>query len=248
MRLSCAISGALFGAIACGGDDPVREVEAGSMGGGGGSNETTGGESVAAGDGANAGNAGVMGAEEEPANPEDAGSEGGAEEDPTATTPNGPMQTLLTEYRGWQPRTDAPINVSADIFTLCRSPTLAENAFTESEHGESRMLMDWLNSAAHAGFESLGDSGFAPGAAIVKEKLSYRAGGVAPELVAIGIMLKHEPGFDSENGDWEFAYWEEEPGLIDGPDQSAYCAGCHASSPTDFVFLDDSWRDSSESE
>jgi Cytochrome P460 len=155
---------------------------------------------------------------------------------------------LLSEYRGWQPRTDAPVNVSSDIFTLCRSPTLTEDAFVESEHGQSRMLMDWLNPAARAGFEALGARGFAPGAAIVKEKLSYRQGAAEPELVAIGVMVKHEPGFASEHGDWEFAYWEEAPGLIDGPDQSAYCAGCHASASTDFVFLDDGWRDSSETE
>ena len=169
-------------------------------------------------------------------------------EDPALNTPPDPMETLLSEYRDWQPRTDAPINVSSDIFTLCRAPTLAENAFTDSEHGQDLMLMDWLNPAARAGFEALGEQAFAAGAAIVKEKLAYRAGSVEPVLVAIGMMLKHEPGFDTEHGDWEFAYWEESPGLIDGPDQSAYCADCHASSPTDFVFLDDSWRDSTEPE
>ncbi len=218
--LSVALWAALLGAIACGGDDPGRPVEAGSASGAGGeSNQATGAES------------------------------GGAavEAGPPPTPPDGPMETLLSEYRDWQPRTGAPINVSSDIFALCRSPSLAENAFVDSEHGQSRMLMDWLNPAARAGFESLDDAGFAPGAAIVKEKLSYSAGG-GPELVAIGLMLKHEPGFASENGDWEFAYWEAAPGLIDGPDQSAYCAGCHASSPTDFVFLDDSWRDLSEPE
>jgi hypothetical protein len=159
-----------------------------------------------------------------------------------------PLEMLLSQYRDWQPLTAQPVNVSAEIFVLCRSPTLAENAFVETEHGQSRMLMDWLNPAARDGFDALGARDFAVGSAIVKEKLAYREGVAEPVLVAIGIMLKHEPGFDSEHGDWEFGYWEEEPGLIDGPDQSAYCADCHASSPTDFVFLDDSWRNSSDTE
>jgi hypothetical protein len=170
----------------------------------------------------------------------------GMAEGMTSNMPVSVLEGFFTQYHDWHPRTATPVNVSSEIFTLCRSPTLSEDAFVESEHGDGRMLMDWLNSIARAGFEALGDEGFAPGAAIVKEKLIYREGSPEPELVAIGIMLKHEPGFDSELGDWEFAYWEEEPGLIDGPEQSTYCGGCHASSPTDFVFLDDSWRDSAE--
>jgi hypothetical protein len=229
--LNCALYAALIGTIGCGGDDSATSNQGSQSGS------------------ANEGNAAAMEIEEP--RPDQDGTESG-NEPPAGARPSNTsaasIEASLLHYREWQPRTAAPVNVSSEIFTLCRSPTLSENAFVDSEHGESRMLMDWLNPAARAGFEVLGDQGFAPGAAIVKEKLSYREGGVEPELVAIGIMLKHEPGFDSENGDWEFAYWEEAPGLIDGPEQSAYCAACHASSATDFVFLDDSWRDSSAAE
>jgi len=197
------------------------------------------------------------GREEAPAaNLPDALAANGDEQPPTEErTPNAPpsaIEALLSEYRAWRPSTAAPVSVSDSIFSLCRSPSLAELAFVDSEHGaeqgKRRMLLDWLNPAARAGFESLGAQGFAPGAAIVKEKLVYLAGVPEPVLVAIGVMLKHEPGFDGEHGDWEFAYWEPKPGLLDGPAESAYCAGCHASSPTDFVYLDDSWREPSDEE
>jgi len=151
------------------------------------------------------------------------------------------LEAIISSYRGWQPHTAEPIGVSSEIFTLCRLPTLAENEFTDSEHGGQRLLMDWLNPRAHSGFAQ-GAVPFAPGAAIVKEKLVRRADVAGLSLVALGIMLKHTPGFDPEHGDWEFGYWEEAPGLMVGATQSAYCAECHAGSPTDFVFLDASWR------
>jgi hypothetical protein len=245
-----ALYGALLGANACGGDDSVRNVDGdAAYETPGEAAESSAGNGSAESGTTNEGNSVETGMQREPPDPEATGNgDEPATEEPTSNTPVEPLEVLLSQYRDWQPRTTAPVNVSSDIFTLCRSPTLTESAFVDTEHGQSRMLMDWLNPAAHAGFEALGDQGFAPGAAIVKEKLSYRDGVPEPVLVAIGIMLKHERGFDSEHGDWEFAYWEEAPGLLASPDQSAYCAACHASSLTDFVFLDDSWRDSSDEE
>jgi hypothetical protein len=250
--VSRCVKGALYGGLlcagACGGDDSVRNADGDAPGTPGEAAESTAGDGSAESSPINDGNTVEGGMQGEPLDREATGTgdEPAMEEPMNAAVE--PLEALLSQYREWQPRTPTPVNVSSDIFTLCRSPTLAENAFVDTEHGQGRMLMDWLNPTARAGFEAPGDQGFAPGAAIVKEKLSYRDGVAEPVLVAIGIMLKHEPGFDSEHGDWEFAYWEEAPGLIASPDQSAYCAACHASSLTDFVFLDDSWRDSSEGE
>jgi hypothetical protein len=242
---ACALLGALLGHTACGDDQTSASSASADSASTSGARVESDAEGGAPSDGSmETDGAGAMG--RDPGDVTEQEEAGPVTEVPAASTPVDPLEMLLSEYRNWQPFTAEPINVSAEIFSLCRSPTLAENAFVDTEHGQ-HMLMDWLNPGARAGFEALGTRDFAPGSAIVKEKLDYRPN-AEPLLVAIGIMLKHEPGFDPEHGDWEFGYWEEEPGLIDGPDQSAYCADCHASSPTDFVFLDDSWRDSSEVE
>jgi len=169
---------------------------------------------------------------------------GGAASEPggqTSVPEVEPLDALLADYENWARRTEQPVAASAEIFGLCRLPGLAESAFVASEHG-AMLLLDWLNAGARAGFDAQGSTAFVAGSAIVKEKLAYREGEAEPVLVAIGLMRKRESGFAPEHGDWEFGYWEEEPGLLQGPEASSYCAGCHASSPTDFVFMDDSWR------
>lgn len=59
------------------------------------------------------------------------------------------------------------------------------------------------------------------------------------KLAALGFMIKHDAGFATTHGDWEYAYWEPELGVISTSEQSTYCAGCHASAAeTDSVFVD----------
>lgn len=158
------------------------------------------------------------------------------------------LEEARAEYVNWSTRTTEPVNISQQIFALCRSPTLAETNFTESIHGNSLYLLDWLNPAAQAGIadieaQSRGDASvpaFAVGATIVKEKLVLTDTGY--ELAALGIMIKREPGYDAASGDWQFGYWEPEPGMLSGPEEQASCGSCHAVASTDFVYLDESWR------
>jgi hypothetical protein len=57
---------------------------------------------------------------------------------------------------------------------------------------------------------------------------------------AFGVMIKHEPGYDPEHGDWEYAYIEvDEPNTITGATRGklASCIDCHANrKDTDYVF------------
>jgi hypothetical protein len=147
------------------------------------------------------------------------------------------FQAMIAHYRSWSSATSEPVAVSSSIFALCRAPTPFEQAFATSEHGNHRLIREWDNDLALA---SMGDAGtypFAPGAAIVKEKLLRSDGG--PVMVALGLMIKRWSGFDAAHGDWDFAYWEQGSGLLSGAVQSAHCGDCHAAARgTDFVFAD----------
>lgn len=151
------------------------------------------------------------------------------------------LASVQQSYLGWTRHSETPQAISAQIFTLCRAPTEAENAFVASQHGDNLYLLDWLNDAAKRGEASKADAPFPVGAAIVKEKLVLASSGKY-ELFALGLMVKHEPGFDPAHGDWEFGYWTASAGFSAGPGSAAQCGGCHAGSKTDFVFLDQSWR------
>jgi hypothetical protein len=158
-----------------------------------------------------------------------------------ALPPKPTLEELMQEYRAWSPHPSEPQAISAAIASLCRLPSAAENAFVASEHGtDHRLLQSWLNPAAKRGFDDK-RSPFEVGAAIVKEKLVLESSG-QHRLVARGLMIKRASGFDPTHGDWEFGYWEPGKELRRGDEAARNCGGCHASSSTDFVFLDGRWR------
>lgn len=158
-----------------------------------------------------------------------------------AGRPSPTLEELMQAYRAFSPHPSEPQAISAQIASLCRLPTAAENAFVASEHGtDFRLLQNWLNPAAKRGFDEK-RTPFEVGAAIVKEKLQLESNG-EQRLVARGLMIKRGPGFDPAHGDWEFGYWEPGKELRRGDQAARTCGGCHASAGTDFVFLDGRWR------
>ncbi|HEX2872019.1 MAG TPA: cytochrome P460 family protein [Polyangiaceae bacterium] len=197
-----------------------------SGGSGGKPTDPAAGKSSTAGTSANAGTSSDAGA------PSDAGA-GGA--------PSGipDIEAIMSEYHSYQPQTDEPEPVSAYIFGLCRLPTLPEQEFADSEHGDGRYLRDWANDLAVEGIARRGSPAFEPGSIIVKEKHVAVLSGSGFELAALGIMIKREAGFAPARQDWDYAYWERELGVIVTAEQSSYCAGCHAgAAETDSVFVD----------
>lgn len=167
-------------------------------------------------------------------------SAGGEEDQGGAPAAAGPLDvdTILNSYRAFTPVTAEPVNVSGYIFGLCRLPTLPENEFLASIHGDGRYLQDWANAGAQAGLRARGAPAFPVGSVIVKEKYAGAAATQA-DLVALGIMIKRDPGFDSAHGDWDYAYYEPALGVVQTTEQSSYCTACHAgASATDYVFVD----------
>lgn len=144
---------------------------------------------------------------------------------------------IMVQYRSWHAQSE-PRDVSAHIFGLCRLPTLPEQTFADSEHGQSRHLQEWVNPEARAGIEAMGAPAFPVGAVIVKEKYAFADDDAVLDLVALGIMIKREAGFSAAHSNWDYAYYEAELGILQTQEQSDYCAGCHAAAAeTDHVYL-----------
>lgn len=82
---------------------------------------------------------------------------------------------------------------------------------------------------------------YATGAVIVKQKhrLAYHLDGDFSKKVqpadGVGGMVKREPGYDPEHGDWEYFYFEDPSEIESG--RIASCVECHrAAKNTDYVF------------
>lgn len=238
-KLWVSLTSALW-LVACGSSSSPAEgtagtsAAAGSSGGGGAASggsgqkpsEPSAGKSSTAGMSASAGAANDAGA----------ASDGGAGGAPSGIPD---IEVIMAEYHSYLPQTEKPEPVSAYIFGLCRLPTLPEKEFAESEHGDGRYLQDWANGLAVEGIARRGAHGFDPGSIIVKEKHIAVPSTDGFELAALGFMIKREPGFAPAHGDWEYAYWEAELGVIATAEQSSYCAGCHAgAAETNYVFVD----------
>jgi hypothetical protein len=194
---------------------------------------STGGEQSGSGAGSDSGAPGAAGAAGSTGQGGEGGGDGGAANDVPS------IATIIAEYHSYQPQTAQPEPVSAYIFGLCRLPTLKEQTFADSEHGNGRYLQDWANEAAVSGIARRGQPPFAVGSVIVKEKYVPGATAGAFELAARGFMIKREAGFAPANGDWDFAYWEPELGVLSTAEQSSYCGTCHAgAASTDFVFVE----------
>jgi hypothetical protein len=73
------------------------------------------------------------------------------------------------------------------------------------------------------------------GAVVIKEK--YADLSATGAMHGYAMMVKREPGYDPEGGDWEYAYVSKSPERTVVRGRLAQCAGCHASAKDrDFLF------------
>ena len=149
-----------------------------------------------------------------------------AAEAPTVTKEN-----AFSFYRGFKRLTETPRYVSMQLAVMCAMPSKEMVAREEREkgpHAQARIHLYVDPSAENTVNERR--TVFPPGAIVIKEKLG--SGNLA---VAVGGMIKHPPGYDPKNGDWEYFYCEKDGAPTSG--KLANCATCHAGAKaTDYVF------------
>jgi hypothetical protein len=88
-----------------------------------------------------------------------------------------------------------------------------------------------VNPALEAAYRELGPTAVIPPGAIAVETHTNTQGGTQPHFA----MVKREPGFDPQGGDWEYAIVDAE-GHIQNRGVLPLCARCHADAPTDHLF------------
>ena len=140
-----------------------------------------------------------------------------------------------------------PFEVTPGMAALCIHRPFAGHPGTESaRYGRDMLITVYANDAAASLIRTGGgdpDSTrtFAVGSVIVKQKLAENGDA---ERSSLGVMIKRDPGFDEENGDWEFLFQAADGRVARGSSEMPGCYNCHrqkswASVRTlDFVFVD----------
>jgi hypothetical protein len=108
---------------------------------------------------------------------------------------------------------------------------------TEGPHADGLIKVFMNEQAAEAFGEE--KRSYAVGSVVVKQKLS--AGGSVTgdseplHQTGIGGMIKRDPGYDPQHGDWEYFYTDDETPLQSG--RIGNCVDCHENaSDRDYVF------------
>jgi len=137
---------------------------------------------------------------------------------------------VSTFYKSFTRVTPIARKVMPSIAMLCTTPTAAARERIRQQAGphHEALVHFYLNAVALQRADK--KQPFAPGAIVIKEKI-----GESVPVAAVGGMRKREPGYDPENGDWEYFYSSRSGGFESGKIQS--CIACHRrQKATDYVF------------
>jgi hypothetical protein len=141
----------------------------------------------------------------------------------------------LPDYSAWKALTPEPIRVDRSIFTRCDRPA-GGGPRAQSGRGPHFMpaVKIFANPAATEAINAGPKTPLPVGATIVKEKYWNEKD---PKPSAYTAMIKREPGFDAEHGDWEYLHVElgEKPVVTRGVIKS--CVQCHSiAKEKDYLF------------
>ena len=150
---------------------------------------------------------------------------------------------LKTYSKDLKKLTPKPHLVNGYLFLLCRRVSDEEILKIQKEQTGPHFLTHVDIYTDKAGAEALkaGKAKLPVGTVIVKEKSKKaeypislgKEGGVGKE--GIGGMIKREPGYDPENGDWEYFYSDKDGKVTSGKMKN--CIECHKkAAEKDYVF------------
>lgn len=152
--------------------------------------------------------------------------------------PNKPAGEGLTDYSSWKALTAQPIRVDRTIFLRCEPPDASTTRMAKARGPHFKPAVKFFaNPGAAEAIQAGAKSPLPVGATIVKEKY-WNEKDAKP--TAYAAMIKREPGFDAEHGDWEYLFVEfpesgKKPVVTRGAIKS--CVQCHSlAKEKDYVF------------
>ncbi len=156
----------------------------------------------------------------------------------TAPSLSHERESIGTDYTGWPKVTEKPFPIALQFYYFCRAPSpeqIQQQKDLEKLHGPhaKASIIVRVNPIGLAQFKA--GQPVPVGTMVVKEKYPDYSPDATPAAVA--AMIKHEPGYDPEHGDWEYAYEQFSPEHKMSRGKIESCIECHKGTrSTDYLF------------
>ena len=143
----------------------------------------------------------------------------------------------IAGYRSWTKVNPQPALMHAASAFACARPTLpVPNPPGVKNPHLDKFITVYVNDVGRKPMLEMKTPAFPKGSIIVKEKLSGLPGS-EPELLT--VMIKREPGFNPETGDWEYMVTDGTGATVQARGKLENCQACHVSRPkNDYIFRD----------
>lgn len=136
------------------------------------------------------------------------------------------LDSIRSDYRSWTRVNPEPLKIPDWLAALCTMPPIDQQARLDSPHSDEYSNV-YVNPTGSTAMMLIGERVFPVGTIIVKEKLLKIDDNIAE---ALGLMIKHEKGYNPKGGDWEYAYWQTSGKIQRSVETAQQCQSCHIGS------------------
>jgi hypothetical protein len=140
---------------------------------------------------------------------------------------------VIKGYKQWTRVNPVPAVFHSQIAFQCAAPTAQQTKMEQGNPHRDKFITVYVNDVGRHAMMQERVPRFPQGSVIVKEKLPSKDSS-APELLT--VMTKREPGYDPENGDWEYIALDGTGESVQARGKLERCQGCHMMvKATDYV-------------
>lgn len=142
----------------------------------------------------------------------------------------------LDDRSGWLQVNAKPYYISSTLNVLCAAPTpvRVDEERKRNPHASTAITV-YVNQVGTESMLSESAATFPVGSIIVKQKFDPNHEPDKPLLYT--VMIKHEPGYNPDAGDWEFEVISGDGSEVQARGALANCIACHTpQKANDFVF------------
>lgn len=131
---------------------------------------------------------------------------------------------VVDGYKQWTRVNPVPAVFHSQIALQCAAPTAEQSAMEQGNPHRDKFITVYVNDIGRHAMMQEKVPRFPQGSVIVKEKLPSKENS-APELLT--VMVKREPGYNPQNGDWEYLALDGSGKWVQARGRLESCQACH---------------------
>jgi cytochrome P460 len=131
---------------------------------------------------------------------------------------------VVDGYKQWTRVNPEPAVFHSQIAIQCARPTTEQAQMEQANPHRDKFITVYVNDIGRHAMMQERVPRFPQGSVIVKEKLPRKEDS-APELLT--VMVKREPGYNPQNGDWEYMALDGSGESVQARGRLESCQACH---------------------